>query len=55
MVRSSGNGLRHSTVAITLDTYSHLLPAHGQAAADFIGWSLDEASQTLRRDSVTNL
>ena len=47
--------LGHSTVAITLDTYSHVLPAHDQAAADFIGRSLDEASQTLRRDSVTNL
>ena len=47
--------LGHSTVAITLDTYSHVLPAHDQAAADFIGRSLDEASQALRRDSVTNL
>lgn len=47
--------LGHATVAITLDTYSHVLPAHDQAAADFIGRSLDEASRTGRRDSVTNL
>jgi integrase len=47
--------LGHATVAITLDTYSHVLPAHDQAAADFIGRSLDEASQTVPRDSVTNL
>jgi integrase len=47
--------LGHATVAITLDTYSHVLPAHDQAAADFIGRSLDAASQTGRQDSVTNL
>jgi len=47
--------LGHSTVAITLDTYSHVLPAHDQAAADFIGRSLDEGARTLRQDSVTNL
>ena len=33
--------LGHATVAITLDTYSHVLPAHDQAAADFIGQLLD--------------
>jgi integrase len=47
--------LGHSTVAITLDTCSHVLPAHDQAAADFIGRSLDDAARTLRQDSVTNL
>ena len=47
--------LGHSTVAITRDTYSHVLPAHDQAAANFIGQSLDEGARTLRRDSVTNL
>ncbi len=30
------------------------LPAHDQAAANVIGRALDEASQTFRRDSVTN-
>jgi integrase len=38
--------LGHSTVAITLDTYSHVLPAHDQAAADFIGRSLDSAARS---------
>jgi integrase len=33
--------LGHRTVGITLDTYSHVLPAHDQAAVDFIGRSLD--------------
>ena len=33
--------LGHATVAITLDTYSHVLPADDQAAADFIGQLLD--------------
>ena len=47
--------LGHSTVAITLDTYSHVLPVHDQAAADFIGRSLEDASQALAQDSVTNL
>jgi hypothetical protein len=45
--------LGHATVAITLDTYSHVLPAHDQAAADFIGRSLDGAGQALPRESVT--
>jgi integrase len=39
---------------ITLDTYSHVLRAHDQAA-DFIGRSLETASQTGPQDSVTNL
>jgi integrase len=47
--------LGHATVAITLDTYSHVLPAHDQATADFIGRSLEAASQTGRQNSVTNL
>jgi hypothetical protein len=42
-------------VAITLDTYSHVRPAHDQAAADFIGRSLAEADEALPRNSVTNL
>jgi integrase len=45
--------LGHSTVAITLDTYSHVLPAHDQAAADFIGRSLEGATESGRQDSVT--
>jgi integrase len=45
--------LGHATVAITLDTCSHVLPAHDQAAADF--QSLDGAAQALPRDSLTNL
>jgi integrase len=47
--------LGHANVSITLDTYSHVLPAHDQAAADFIGRSLAEADEALPRDSVTNL
>lgn len=47
--------LGHASVSITLDTYSHVLPAHDQAAADFIGHSLAEADRALPRDSVTNL
>jgi integrase len=47
--------LGHANVSITLDTYSHVLPAHDQAAADFIGRSLAEANEALPRDSVTNL
>lgn len=47
--------LGHANVSITLDTYSHVLPAHDQAAADFIGRTLAEAGEALPRDSVTNL
>jgi len=39
--------LGHSSVAITLDTCRHVLPAHDQAAADFIGRSLAEADEAL--------
>lgn len=47
--------LGHSTVVITLDTYSHVSPAHDQAAMDFIGQSLDGAARAASGDSVTNL
>lgn len=47
--------LGHATVAITLDTDSHVLPAHDQAAADLVGRSLDGADQAVPRDSVTRL
>jgi integrase len=47
--------LGHANVSITLDTYSHVLPAHDQAAADFIGRQLADADEALPRDSVTNL
>lgn len=47
--------LGHANVSITLDTYSHVLPAHDQAAADFIGRSLAMSADSLPRDSVTNL
>jgi hypothetical protein len=40
-----------STESDTIDTP----PAHDQAAADFIGQSLDSADRALPRDSVTNL
>jgi hypothetical protein len=39
----------------TASTYSHVLPAHDQAAADVIGRSLDGADQALPRDSVTTM
>lgn len=42
-------------MAITLDTYRHVLTAHDQTATDFIGRSLDEASRAGRQNSVTNL
>ena len=45
--------LGHASVSITLDIYSHVLPAHDQAAADFIGRSLAEADEALPGDSVT--
>lgn len=35
--------LGHSSIAITLNTYSHVLPSMGQAAADLIGAALDLA------------
>ena len=47
-------GLGHSNVAITLDAYSHVVPAHDPAAADFIGQSLDGAAWAASGDSVTN-
>ncbi len=46
--------LGHANVSITLDTDSHVLPAHDQAAADFIGRTLGEADEALPCDSVTN-
>ena len=47
--------LGHANVSIMLDTYSHVLPAHDRAAADFIGRTLAEADHALPRDSVANL
>ena len=47
--------LGHANVSITLDTYSHVLPAHDRAAADFIGRTLAKADHALPRDSVANL
>lgn len=47
--------LGHANVSITLDTYSHVLPAHDRAAADFIGRTLTDADEALPRNSVTIL
>lgn len=46
--------LGHSHIAITLALYSHVLPAHDQAAADSFGSALDAAMDSPR-SAVTNL
>jgi integrase len=39
--------LGHATIAITLDTYSHILPGMGRAAADSIDAQLEPRRQKV--------